>query len=263
MNAYEQLHGVRILDYLDLHIYPQVNGVFSENLGSSSVQAARLRSTRQLWDPSYVHEGWINQPVYLIPRMKQWVNDNYPGTKLAITEYNWGAHSYLNGALAQADLLGIFGREGVDLALLFDSPYSNGGLFTATSPGAYAFRMYRNYDGNGHRFGEMSVRAASALTDSLTIFAAQRLSDGALTLMVINKTTSPLTGDISLANFSPTAQAEVYRYSAANLTTIEPLADQPVTASGFSATFPASSITLFVLPTAEAWATLFLPLIQR
>ena len=48
MYAYEQQHGVRILDYVDVHIYPQVNGVYSDNLGNATVQAARLRSTRQI-----------------------------------------------------------------------------------------------------------------------------------------------------------------------------------------------------------------------
>ena len=80
---------------------------------------------------------------------------DYPGTKLAITEYNWGALDHVNGALAQADVLGIFGREGLDLATLWDPP-------TASEPGAYAFRMYRNYDGAGGRFGDVAVQAASA-----------------------------------------------------------------------------------------------------
>jgi hypothetical protein len=110
MQAYETAHGVRLLDYVDVHIYPQA-GQFSAALGSTSLQQLRLRSTQALWNPAYVDESWINEPVYLIPRMHDWVADNYPGTKLAITEYNWGAMGYLNGAVAQADILGIFGRE--------------------------------------------------------------------------------------------------------------------------------------------------------
>ena len=47
-----------------------------------------------------------------------------PGTKLAITEYNWGGTESLNGALAEADVLGIFGREGVGLATMWDPPAS-------------------------------------------------------------------------------------------------------------------------------------------
>jgi hypothetical protein len=243
MQSYEQQHGVRILDYLDLHIYPQVNGVYSDSPGSDATQAARLRSTRQLWDPTYVHEGWIGQPVYLIPRMQQWVAENYPGTKTAISEYNWGALAYMNGALAQADILGIFGREGLDLATLWGPP-------TADQPGAYAFRLYRNYDGTGKGFGDQSVQASSTDQEMLSIYAAQRSADSAVTVLVINKTPEGRTTTISLAGFDPAATAAVYRYSAADLNRIEHLPDQAVSTSGFSAVFPGDSITLFVLTTA-------------
>jgi hypothetical protein len=257
MADYEQAHGVRILDYLDLHIYPQINGVFSEELGSASVQAARLRSTRQLWDPSYIHEGWINQAVYLIPRMQQWIADYYPGTKTAITEYNWGAHGYMNGALAQADILGIFGREGLGLATLWGPPEMD-------DPAAYAFRMYLNYDGSGNAFGETSVQAVSADQEKLAVYAAQRSSDAALTLMVINKTGQPFTSTITLANFPPAASAQVYRYSSADLDTIVQESNQPVQSDGFSATFPANSITLFILPPGTPLTPrLYLPLLVK
>ena len=33
--------------------------------------------------------------------------------KIAITEYNYGGNNHISGAIAQADVLGIFGREGV------------------------------------------------------------------------------------------------------------------------------------------------------
>lgn len=247
MKLYEQNNGVRILDYFDLHIYPQGSGVYSESLGSAATQALRLRSTRQLWDSTYVDESWINDmdwqgdTVQLIPRMKAWVANNYPGTKLAITEYNWGALGHLNGALAQADILGIFGREGVDLATLWGPPTD------VNAPGIFAFRMYRNYDGAGAAFGETSLQAASADQGKLAIYAAQRASDNALTLMVINKTSESLTSTLSLANFQPETIAQVYRYSAANLSAIIQQANQNVTSSGFTASFPANSITLFVI----------------
>ena len=247
MKLYEQQHAVRILDYFDLHIYPQANGIYSDSAGSSAVQALRLRSTRQLWDPTYIDESWIHDmgwqgdTVQLIPRMKSWVANNYPGTKLAISEYNWGALGTMNGALAQADILGIFGREGLDLATLWGPP-------TATQPGAYAFRIYRNYDGSHHGFGDTSVHADSADQEQLALYAALRSSDSALTLVVINKTGGALTSTLSLNGFTPSGNAQVYRYSAANLNAIQNLAAQSLTASGFSATYPANSITLFVIP---------------
>lgn len=240
MQAYEQLHGVRILDYLDLHFYPQGEDVFSDAPGSAQVQAQRLRSTRLLWDPSYTDDSWIPEPVYLIPRMRAWVEKNYPGTRLAITEYSWGAQGSLNGALAQAEILGIFGREGLDLATLWAPP-------TLHQPGAFAFRMYRNYDGAGSAFGDTSVYANSAAPDTLSVYAAQRSADGALTIMVINKSTASLTRSLQVSNFNATT-AQVYTYSGANLNEIVRSADQPASAGSLSLIYPASSITLIVLP---------------
>jgi hypothetical protein len=230
--------------------------------GSAATQALRLRSTRSLWDPTYADESWINgteggPEVRLIPRMHEWVDANYPGTKLAITEYNWGALDHINGALAQADVLGIFGREGLDLATLWGPP-------AADEPGAFAFRMYRNYDGEGSQFGNVSVQASSSDQGQLAIYAARRSSDGALTLMIINKTAGALTSEVTLADFLPQPVAQLYRYSAANLKAIVQEGDQAVMAGGFTATFPANSITLVVVGTAVVPDYfIYLPLINR
>jgi uncharacterized repeat protein (TIGR01451 family) len=146
----------------------------------------------------------------------------------------------MNGALAQADLLGIFGREGLDLATLWEPPDFN-------QPVAHAFRMYLNYDGLGSGFGDTRVQAVSTDQELLAIYAAQRSADEALTLMVINKSGQALTSNVSVVNFTLPASAQVYRYSHANLSTIVREADQPVTTNDFTASFPADSITLMVL----------------
>ena len=249
MKAYEQTNGKRILDYFDLHYYPQANGVSLSGAGDAATQALRLRSTRSLWDATYADESWIKDTeggpaVRLIPRMHEWVNANYPGTKLSLTEYNWGALDNINGALAQTDVLGIFGREGLDLATLWSPP-------SATQPGAFAFRMFRNFDGAGGKFGDAGVSATSADQGQLAMYAAQRSSDNALTLIVINKTANALTSDVSLAGFTPSGSAKVFRYSTANLNAIVKEADQAVSTSGFNATFPANSITLFVVAASD------------
>ena len=101
---------MRLLDVFTVHYYPQ-GGEFSDDV-SSAMQLRRNRSTRSLWDPNYVDETWINDKVQLIPRLTGWVNTYYPGTLIGITEYNWGAESHINGATTQADIYGIFGREG-------------------------------------------------------------------------------------------------------------------------------------------------------
>lgn len=245
MKQYEQAHGVRILDYLDIHYYPQQSGVALQQAGSSATQELRLRSTRALWDNSYVDESWINEPVYLIPRMQEWIDSYYPGTKLAISEYNWGGLEHINGALTQAEVLGLFGREGVDLATIWDPPAAN-------QPGAYAFRMYLNYDGNNGRFGDTSIYANSNDQSKVAIYGSVRSSDGALMLIIINKTKSAVTSPVALNSFSSNGQAEVYRYSSANLNAIVRDGNVNVSGNTLNAYLPAESISLFVLPTGTA-----------
>jgi len=235
MAAYEALHGVRVLDLLDEHFYPP--SVALGGAGDAGHQALRLRSTRLLWDPTYVEETWIGEPVYLIPRMRGWVDEHYPGTGTAIGEYNWGALDHLNGALAQADVLGIFGRERLDLATLWGPPESG-------QPGAFAFRMYRNVDGAGNGFGETSVRAESADQGRLSSYAAVRAADGALTVMLVNKAAGALTSTVSVAGFAAGPLARVWRYSAASPLAIVREPDLPVSGGALTATLPAASITL-------------------
>lgn len=245
MKLYEQQHGVRILDYFDQHYYPAQDGVTLAPAGNAATQQQRLRSTRSLWDPTYQDESWIQNagfgPIHILPVFHNWIDTNYPGTKLAITEYNWGGLESINGALAQADVLGIFGRERVDLATLWDPP-------TSIQPGAFAFRIYRNYDGQGSAYGDTWAQAASSDQGSLAIYAAQRDTDHALTLVIINKTDNDLTSSLALSHFQAASQAQVYRYSSANLNAIVRQSDQAVGVGGFQATYPANSITLLVLP---------------
>jgi Glycoside hydrolase family 44 len=248
MRLHEQRTGQRLLDYFDLHYYPQAQGIYG-GAGSKATQALRLRTVRSLWDPTYVDESWIKDSgtnsVNLIPRMRAWVNTHYPGTKLAITEYNFGALNHINGALAQADVLGVFGREGVDLATLWGPPETwagDTGLF-ANKPGGFAFRMFRNYDGAGGQFGDTSVQAVSSDQSRLSVYAATRSSDGALTIMVINKTDTPLTSTVALQGFAANSAVKFYRYGAAKLDSIE-VGNLTPSGSGITATFAPNSITL-------------------
>jgi hypothetical protein len=238
--------GTRLLDYFDEHFYPQANGVALGSAGGSATQALRLRSTRSLWDPAYSDESWISDAnggtsLQWIRTMKNWVADYYPGTKTAITEYNWGGLESMNGALAQADVLGIFGREGLDLATLW-------GPTKATDPWAYAFRMYRNYDKKFHQFGNTAIKASTGNQGRLAVYAATRSSDGALTVMVINKTHSTIPSTLTVKNFAGKSKANVFRYSSAHLKTIVKLAAVSVRKKLIKTSFPGYSVTLLVLP---------------
>jgi hypothetical protein len=243
MKDFSAAHGgKRFLNYFDQHYYPQISGGTD-----ADANALRLRSTRSLWDPTYVEESWIGPsgvnapPLQFIRTMKTWVAQYYPGTKTAITEYNWGALDTINGALTESDVLGIFGREGLDLATMWGEPQP-------TQPGAYAFRMYRNYDGAGSRFGDVSVSAVSSDQGQLAVYGAQRLCDNALTLMVVNKTGTDQAAPLSIARFNGNGTAQRFTYSPTDLSSIVHGADLPVRRGRIDATYPANSVTLLVLP---------------
>ena len=232
-----QSDGRRLLDVFTSHYYPQ-GGEFSNDT-SSAMQARRNRSTRSLWDPAYVDETWIAAVVRFIPQLRDWVNTFYPGTLIGITEYNWGAEAHINGATTQADLYGIFGREGLDMAARWTTP--------ATSTPTYkAMKLYRNYDGNRNGFGDVSVRTtATSNPDALSVFGAERSSDGALTVMIVNKVgnSSPVT--VNLAGFAAGPSAQVFQLTSAN--TISRLADLAVSSSAAALTVPGQSVTLLVV----------------
>jgi len=235
MAAYDASHHQRLLDYFDEHYY-----------FDTSSPAAQLASTRTLWDATYNSGTWVERyqfkgPMQLIPRFKDWINTYYPGTKLALSEYSIDSgHKSIVDALAEMDVLGIFGREQLDFANMWTPP-------APTDPIAYAFRMFRNYDGNGHPFGDMSISAASSDPSSLSIYAAQRTSDSAVTILVINKTMAPITSVISLAHLSLPPAAQVYLYSGANLKSIVASSDSPITSGVLKYTFPSDSAVMFIV----------------
>jgi Glycoside hydrolase family 44 len=268
----ETANGKRLLDYLDLHTYFAAYykgaSVGFAAAGDTAEQEARLNSTRVFWDPTYTDPNYP-QPNYttdsnyttscnvplqapqLIRMMESWVANDYPGTKTAITEYNWGGQESINGALSQADILGIFGREGLDLGTLWGPPDPSSQI-----PGLMAFEIYRNYDGKNAMFGDTALSSISSDQTQLAIYGALRTSDSAITIVVINKTYGDLTSAVSLPNSTPTGTtAQAWRYSNANLNaivaqpavTITPPASGG-TASTISTTFPAQSITLLVVP---------------
>ncbi len=242
LHRHDEAAGVRSIDVLSVHYYPQ-GGEFGDDV-SPSMQMRRNRSTRSLWDPTYVDESYINDVVRLVPRLQEWSDTYYPGLLTGVTEYNWGAEGHINGATAQADVLGIFGREGLDLATRWTTPD------TAT-PTYKAIKLFRNYDGIGGAFGDTSVRATAPNPDQLSAFASVRSADGALTVVVVDKSLSGSASvRLDLANFDASDAAQVWQLTSANEIRRQP--DLVVSGASLSATLPKQSITIFVVPATNA-----------
>jgi len=211
--AHDRRTGRRTLDILDVHFYPQSNGVY-KGASDNKTDALRLRSTRALWDPSYTDESWIATQVELLPRLRKWIAMYYPGTGIGLTEWNWGADNTLNGGIAVAEVLGILGRERIDLACYWTAP-------TMGSPGFRAWQMYRNADGNGHGFGDVSVPVEGGDLDGAVCFASIDGRTGYPILMILNK--SPRSGSmasLSIMGKPGLNSAERFQYSGADLKSI-------------------------------------------
>ena len=220
----EESTGQRLLNYIDVHYYAQ---------GGSNTEV-----TRSLWDPTYTDPSWIEANIDLIPRMHEWVDKNYSGTKIALSEYNLSVSSSpVINALIQADTLGIFAREGLDLATRW--PLASDGPDIP-----YAFLMYRDYDGHGSRFGDTFIQSQSTSQNELSVYGARRSSDGAYTIMVINKTATPLQSPLTLTNLTTAGAAQVWQWSGGEISQEPDI--QPANGT-ITATYPPESITLYVI----------------
>ncbi|MFZ4509083.1 MAG: glycoside hydrolase family 44 protein [Fimbriimonas sp.] len=247
MRQAEKKAGRRLVDVLDIHWYPEAKGGgkrIAFEVGDAATAAARIQAPRSLWDPTYVEDSWIedtlgNKPIMLLPRVQKQIAANYPGTKFAITEYNYGAGKEVSGLLAQADVLGIFGRERLFAANAF---------IIAPTDIAHmaAFRAYRNFDGKGAKFGDLGLRATGGKPEATSLYAAvDSKNPGRLTLVAINKTKAPLRIQVNVRGFLARSGtgftfAEGKFNSAAK--------SSPKVAKGvLAATLPSESVTTFEL----------------
>jgi hypothetical protein len=194
MNRRSKLAGKRLLDYVDDHGFPEVWGkdqngrsvkLLTDDLPYDPVTAQKqFDAMRIFWDPTYESkDSWCDLPhlkshlwdpwAGLIPKLKKMIEENYPGTKLAMTEYYPTSSSYYHGGLLEVVNLGIFMREGLDLACDWGTQDKN-----------YVFlghQLFSNYDGQGSKIGGNYVDAACTSPD-LYSFAAR---EGAKTFVVL------------------------------------------------------------------------------
>ncbi|MEP6483930.1 MAG: hypothetical protein ABJB01_05730, partial [Rudaea sp.] len=216
-------------DYLDLHYYPQdPNGAAGQIYSSAQDSATvgrRMRSLKELYDALWSSESWIGTvdgsagddaawhytKPNLIPRVRAWIDQYCPGTKLAITEYAWdneddSQHGTISGAVAQAEVLAIFAREGVDLATRWVAP-SSGSIVER------AFQIFLNYDGAGANVQGDSVAATTSNIDQIGAYGFH--GNGRMWLLLTNKDT--VAHDVSIAlHQARNAAWKLYGFDAAN-----------------------------------------------
>lgn len=247
MKQKEITEGKRLIDVLAIHYYP-------EGINSNS---DRMQAPRSLWDSTYVENSWITQigngategrGLTMIPLTQRAINDFYPGTKLAITEYNFYGRDNITGTIAQADALGIFGKNDIYYATYFG---------TADQYISPAFKIYRNYDGANSTFGNIGVVSSTSNNTATSIYAA--ISDStanSLHIVLINKNTTSITAQITInSTTNYTAITQAFGIAQADASTALSAKSKINTATGnstiisntFNYTMPAQSVIHLVV----------------
>jgi hypothetical protein len=250
-----KLAGVRLIDYVDNHGFPEVWGtdgkgqkvnVMGDFAYDPVLTPKQFDGMRIFYDPTFTSpDSWCANSgnkadlwdpwVGIIPKLKKMIALNYPGTKLSMTEYYPASKSYFHGGLLQALNLGIFMREGMDMAC-------DWGGTEGLNYVHFGHRLYSNYDGKGSKVGGNYLASASSSAD-LYSFAAK---DKAKTYVVlINKNHD---SDIATTLNLPAAAKLYHTYTLAE-TSGKRLYDSgavAATGSQLQLTIPAFSAVLVV-----------------
>ena len=248
MSAAGTSAGQRLIDGLDMHYYSEATGggvrIIDDGTGADEV-AAREQAPRSLWDATYTENSWITQvtggPIALIPREQTKITTYYPGTKLSFSEWNFGGGTDISGAIASADVLGIYGANGVDMAMMW--PVNGDEAFTYA-----AFKAYRDYDGNGGAFGDTSVGATTSDVADSSVYASVQSSDPSkMVVIAINKATTSKVAGIVVDHSTVYSQASVYTITAGGGSSL--VAGPGLTSvatNAFRYTMPAQSVSVIV-----------------
>jgi fibronectin type 3 domain-containing protein len=248
--------GKPLVDVYDFHWYPEeydANGLRTIDMTSSTLTDAQVQlivqSPRNLWDPTFTDytnsSPWIYQrlghtPINILGRLQSKIDAEFPGMKMAITEYQNGGYNHIAGTIAQADNLGVFGAQGV-FAATFWAPV---GTYSYTLAG---FRAFRDFDGAGANFGDTSLLATSSNVQNVMVYASSDSSTaGRYVFVAINRSTSSQVTAINGQSLSGTAKLyQITAASAQGQNPVQPLSigTIPVSGSSFTITLPALSVT--------------------
>jgi len=206
----EKQNGRRLIDVLDLHYYSEAKGqdrvTSCQNYTHTDCIEARLQAPRTLWDATYTENSWIGQYnerfLPLLPLINKSIEHYYPGTKLSFTEYSFGGGNHISGAIAEADVLGIFAKYGVYMsnswAVVSDESYTHA-----------AMNLYTNYDGKGSKFGDTLVQSECSNIEKSSVYAA--INGTKLNIVLMNKSqTDTQNANIQITSGADYDSAKVY-----------------------------------------------------
>lgn len=241
--------GKRLIDVLDLHWYSEATADHRINDAAATTdkdRALRLQAVRSLWDEAYNEKSWITQttggPINLLPRVQASIDKWFPGTRIAITEYNYGEANHVTGGLAEADFLGVMTAKGVYASSFWQ-------LNEKPTYVASAFRLFRNYDGQKGTYGAAAAQATASSRDAASVFASFNPGGDEIHVIAINKSpTETVNGTFTVASPVPFASIKAYGFDA-SATALSARTGAALSGSGFTCNLPPWSATHFVIKT--------------
>jgi hypothetical protein len=243
LKEHEDETGTRLVDILDFHFYPQTGIYMAGTPNDPEVMEGRVQETRVMWDPTWQDPSWMgtetDKVLRLIPMMKEWIAECDPGLELALGEYDFGGDRDASGGVAQAELLGVFAREGLDYAFYWFFPGAN-------SPQYFAYKMFRNPDGRHTAFGDAYLPSEVSAPDDVSVHAARDTETGRLTFVLVNKRAAkPARVTLKLSKPVPAQTVTVYEYSSADRGCIGRLPEQTMGGGSLTIDLPAMSVRRF------------------
>ena len=257
MKKASDTEGKRLIDVLDLHWYPEAQGggeriTFGEKITNTECNKARLQAPRTLWDSTYLENSWIatycSDKLPLLPNVQKSIDTYNPGTKLAFTEYSFGGDEHITGGIAQADVLGIFGKYGVYVANIW-----GGGSYTAAG-----FNIFTNYDGNGSTYGDTKVKAETSDDENSSVYASVDANDDSkLHVIMINKNyDAPIDVNFDIASDEDYKSAKVYAFDRGSSKIYEKAPITNISNNNVTYTVPALTVCHIVLDTNASGSTI-------
>ena len=256
--------GKPLVDVYDFHWYPEdydagstrVTSLTAASLSDADMQLI-VQAPRNLWDPTFTDPGnsnpWVNSvlggaPIEFLPRLQAKINAEFPSIKLSISEYETGGFNNIAGTVAQADQLGVYASNGL-FASMFWPP---SGTYDYELAG---FRAYRDYDGAGSNFGNVSVQTTSSNPGAVMVYVStDTTTAGRVVMVAVNRANTSQV--VAITGMTLSGTASLYQMTATTAATQSPSAPvtpvsigtQALSGSTLTLTLPAYSVTTINIP---------------
>lgn len=170
----------RLLDVLDVHWY-------TENpKGRAWANHEVIHAAKVMHEDGFVEDNWVGRGfarfLPLLPRLQESIDTYYPGTRIAISEYDWPMTDSIEGGLVQADALGAFGKHNVYLAAYHHYSWNKPDRYVGS-----AFALYRDFDGEGGAFGELALGTQMQGDADVSVYAARDEKNQRLHVVVVSR----------------------------------------------------------------------------